>query len=262
MILTDSQGKIQNGLKSFLEEKLKQYNRPGFIPNDPISIPHLFSKKQDIEIAGFFAATLAWGQRVTIINKCRELMELMDNSPYEFVLGHTDKDLKRLLHFKHRTFNPTDLLYFIHFFRKHYLGFGSLEDAFLHGENMKERLVNFNKYFFSFEAPRRTQKHVATPARNSACKRLNMFLRWMVRSDDQGVDFGIWSRILPSELMAPMDVHVGRVSRQLGLVQRPQTDWKTTIELTERLREMDPADPIKYDLALFGIGIEERTPHV
>ncbi|MCS5489262.1 TIGR02757 family protein [Algoriphagus limi] len=251
-------------LKGFLDEKVEQYNQPGFIPNDPISIPHIFQKKEDIEISGFFAAILAWGQRKTIISKCLELMALMDNAPHDFMLNHQDLDLKPFLNFKHRTFNDVDTLYFIHFFSWFYKNYDSLEEAFLTGSNydgeaMEGMLIRFHEMFFSLpEAPKRTKKHIATPARKSACKRMNMFLRWMVRSDDKGVDFGIWKKINPSQLICPCDLHVDRVARKLGLITRKQTDWQTAVDLTEQLREFDPKDPVKYDFALFGLGIEEK----
>jgi uncharacterized protein (TIGR02757 family) len=251
-------------LKDFLDEKVLQYNQPGFIPNDPISIPHRFSKKEDIEISGFFAAILAWGQRKTIINKCFELFELMDNAPHDFLINHQEKDLSRFLDFKHRTFNSTDTLYFIHFLSWFFKTHQSLEEAFLTGqtwtvESMESMLVGFHEKFFSLpDAPSRTKKHIATPARKAACKRINMFLRWMVREDDKGVDFGLWKRISPAQLICPCDLHVDRVSRKLGLITRKQTDWLTALELTEKLREFDPQDPVKYDFALFGLGIEEK----
>jgi len=243
-------------LKKFLEENYRKYNVAGFIENDPISIPHQFTIKQDVEIAGFFAAILAWGQRKTIIKKCLELLEYMGNEPYSFVLNHSENDLLPLERFKHRTFQPTDALYFIAFLKKHYQQHESLEAAF-QGVGMKERLINFQNNFFRYDfAPARTKKHIASPASNSACKRLNMFLRWMVRKDDQGVDFGIWKQINPSELICPYDVHVERVAKKLGLVKRKQTDWKAAEELTNNLRSFDPRDPVKYDFALFGLGVD------
>jgi uncharacterized protein (TIGR02757 family) len=249
-------------IKSFLDSKVAQYNRPDFIKNDPVSIPHLFSKKQDIEIMGFWAATLAWGQRVTIINKCKELINLMDGAPYDFIMNHKEPDLKKLLYFKHRTFNDIDTLYFISFFRHHYSEYDSLEDAFVPAGTIKgveQSLNHFRSYFFSFpDYPRRTMKHVSSPSQKSTCKRLNMFLRWMVRKDDCGVDFGIWTKIKPSELIMPCDLHVDRVARKLQLITRKQTDWQMAIELTDRLKEFDPTDPVKYDFALFGLGIEEK----
>ena len=250
-------------LKDFLEEKYELYNRPEFIALDPVSIPHQFTKKQDIEIAGFWAAVLAWGQRITIINKCQELFAMMDNSPHDFILNHSENDLKPFLHFKHRTFNATDTLYFIQFFREYYQQNDSLENAFLRPKAsskhfVKESLTSFHELFFESElAPARTRKHIATPARKSACKRLNMFLRWMVRQDDKGVDFGIWHRIMPAQLICPCDLHVDRVARKLGLIQRKPTDWQTAEELTAALRRMDSNDPVKYDFALFGLGVIE-----
>lgn len=267
-------------LRDFLEVKTAQYNRPDFIANDPICIPHSFKKKQDIEIAAFFAAILAWGQRKTIINKCRELMERMDNSPYDFICGHRDEELKSLLGFKHRTFNDTDLLYFVAFFRQHYQRSDSLEAAFLAPEDdllqaqwdgakvgtvpvIERSLNHFRSYFFSLpDFPRRTFKHISSPFQKSTCKRLNMFLRWMVRKDDQGVDFGIWTRLRPAELICPCDVHVDRIARRLGLIERKQRDWRTAVELTEELRRFDPIDPVKYDFALFGMGVEEKLSSI
>lgn len=249
-------------LKAFLDEKVDQYNQPGFIENDPISVPHLFSKKQDIEITGLWTSILAWGQRRTIINKSLELFSLMDNAPHDFILNHRDNDLKAFLKFKHRTFNATDTLYFISFFRNYYQNHTSLEDAFIIGrwsDTVEEGLINFQRKFFGLpDFPERTRKHIATPERNSACKRINMFLRWMVRNDNKGVDFGLWEKIKSSQLICPCDLHVDRVARGLGLIRRKQTDWKTALELTESLRVMDPLDPVKYDFALFGLGIEEK----
>lgn len=250
-------------IKALLDDRVGKYNQPDFIPNDPVSIPHRFSKKQDIEISGFFAAILAWGQRKTIINNCIKLMDLMDNVPHDFILQHEEQDLKRFLGFKHRTFNDTDLLYLLHFFRWYYERYESLETAFTgeHNElkSQKERLEHFHNFVFSLEdAPQRTRKHIATPARKSACKRLNMYLRWMVRKDNAGVDFGIWDTMKMSDLVCPCDVHVERVGRKLGLITRKGMDWQTAEELTDHLRVFDPTDPVKYDYALFGLGIEEK----
>jgi uncharacterized protein (TIGR02757 family) len=245
-----------------LEQKVAQYNRPNFIPHDPISIPHQFSRLQDLEIMGFWAAVLAWGQRKTIINKCNELIQFMDGAPYDFVKNHTDADLKRFLNFKHRTFNATDTLYFLHFFKEYYQQHDSLEYAFANAItpddlHVEKGLVAFHDLFFSLEDfPERTRKHIATPLRKSSCKRLNMFLRWMVRKDDCGVDFGLWTTLTPAQLICPCDVHVDRVGRKLGLIQRPTTDWLTALELTNNLRQLDPNDPVKYDFALFGLGVE------
>ena len=249
------------GLKIFLDEKVELFNRPDFIANDPISIPHLFSKKQDIEISGLMAAVLAWGQRVTIIRKCRELMAWMDNDPHQFVLHHREKDLKRFEAFKHRTFNGTDALYFIDALKFMYTRFDSLEQAFIVPDSdrtIENGLMRFHHLFFSLDNyPHRTKKHLPTPERKSTCKRLNMYLRWMVRQDKKGVDFGLWKKIQPSQLVCPCDVHVDRVARGLKLIRRKQTDWLTAIELTENLRRLDPLDPVKYDFALFSLGIEE-----
>ncbi|HEY9047154.1 MAG TPA: TIGR02757 family protein [Ohtaekwangia sp.] len=247
-------------LKEFLDEKVALYNRPGFIENDPVSIPHMFRKKQDIEIAGLFAAVLAWGQRKTIINKCRQLMAMMDNEPHQFILHHSEQDLKPLLEFKHRTFNATDTLYFLEALRWFYQNHKSLEEAFyIAGQDTIEKgLDQFQQLFFSLEdAPQRTRKHIPSPSRKSTCKRLVMYLRWMVRQDDKGVDFGIWKKIKPAQLICPCDLHVDRVARKLKLIRRKQTDWQTALELTANLRQFDPIDPVKYDFALFGLGIEE-----
>ncbi len=250
-------------LKLFLDDKVGVYNRSDFIVHDPISIPHLFSKKQDIEIAGFFAAILAWGNRKSILKSCKRLLSLMDNAPYEFILNHQEKDLKGFLHFAHRTFNTTDVLYFILFFQNFYLQNESLEMAFSQfllptDENVEKALIGFNQLFFSLpEAPIRTQKHIATPAKKSACKRLNMYLRWMVRHDKFGVDFGIWKKIKPSQLVCPLDVHSSRVARQLGLLERKQNDWAAALELTSKLKTFDKNDPVKYDFALFGMGVTD-----
>lgn len=249
-----------NKLIHFLNEKVAQYNQPSFIKDDPICIPHLFTKKQDIEIAAFFAATFAWGNRTTIINKSKELMQLMDMQPHDFVLHHSDDDLKKLLHFKHRTFNTTDLLYFIEFLQFHYANHKSLETAFTQwGTTVEEMLTGFHHYFFSVEhVPNRTKKHVSTPYKNSTCKRLNMFLRWMVRKDDAGVDFGIWKNISPAQLICPVDVHVARVAKRFNIIQRKQIDWQTAIELTNFLKKLDANDPVKYDFALFALGVMEK----
>lgn len=254
-----------HNLKDFLDEKHHKFNRPDFIPHDPISIPHQFSKKQDIEIMGLWAAILAWGQRKTIISKCNELVKMMDGNPHDFILNHSDEDLKPFLNFKHRTFNDLDALYFISFFKQFFQEHDSLEEAFLLPNQEEEvsverNLSQFHDTFFKLPiAPERTKKHIATPARNSACKRICMFLRWMVRQDNNGVDFGIWKNLKPSQLVCPCDVHVDRVARNLGLISRPKTDWKTALELTENLKKFDQNDPIKYDFALFGIGIESKS---
>ncbi|MES2872720.1 MAG: TIGR02757 family protein [Bacteroidota bacterium] len=284
-------------LKEFLDLKVELYNKSDFIENDPVCIPHRFKLKQDIEIMGFWSAMLAWGQRKTIINKCTDLIRLMDGAPYDFISNHKDTDLKRFTQFKHRTFNDTDALYFVEFFKQHYKKYDSLEFAFspfsevkktevfrdvyldnISGKNntisaasapcysskMENRVVEnslnyFRSYFFSLpDFPRRTIKHVSSPMQKSTCKRLNMFLRWMVRDDEKGVDFGIWKTIRPADLICPTDLHVERVARKLKLITRKQVDWQTALELTRNLREFDPTDPVKYDFALFGLGIEEQ----
>ncbi len=250
-------------IKALLDDRVEKYNQPAFIPHDPVSIPHRFSKKQDIEISGFFAAILAWGQRKTIINNCLRLMELMDNAPHDFILHHQEQDLPRFLGFKHRTFNDTDLLYLLHFFQVYYRQHESLETAFMGDEvallAQKQRLMHFHDLVFSLEdAPQRTRKHIATPARKSACKRLNMYLRWMARKDEKGVDFGLWENMPMADLVCPCDVHVERVARRLGLITRKGMDWETAEELTAHLRTFDPTDPVKYDYALFGLGVEEK----
>lgn len=255
---------VEQKLKDFLDKKVAEYNRPSFIPHDPISVPHRFTKKQDIEIAAFFAAIFAWGNRTIIINKANELMKLMDDAPHEFCLAMRSDGLKRLLQFKHRTFNTTDLLYFISFLHHHYSHHDSLETAFSQWQDPKDAsiekaLIGFHNYFFSLEdAPLRTKKHIATPARGSTCKRLCMFLRWMVRKDNNGVDFGLWSAISPAQLVCPIDLHVARVARQFALIKRPQTDWLTALALTGELKKFDPHDPAKYDFALFSLGVIEK----
>lgn len=256
---------VDFNLKDFLDKKVDEYNQPNFIPNDPISIPHQFSSKNDIEITGFLASIMAWGQRKTIINKCNELIERMDGTPYDYIMNHQDQDLKSLLGFKHRTFNDTDILYFIAFFRYHYTHFDSLEDAFLMGQesvaevDLEQALNTFKTYFFSLpDYPHRTRKHISSPAQKSTVKRINMFLRWMVRKDNKGVDFGIWNRLSPKDLICPCDVHVERVARKFGLITLEKVNWKTAQELTANLRLLDPNDPVKYDFALFGLGVERE----
>lgn len=251
-------------LSDFLNKKVEEYNTPQFIESDPVRVPHRFTKKQDVEISGFFAAIFSWGNRTTIINKSLELMRALDDSPHDFILNHQPSDLKRFLEFKHRTFNPTDLLYFIEFFKHHYARNNSLETAFSKAilksdENIEKGLIYFREYFFSLEdAPKRTVKHISSPANNSTCKRLNMFLRWMVRRDRKGVDFGIWKTIKPSQLICPVDLHVARVARRFNLLKRKQTDWPAAVELTEFLKKLDKNDPVKYDFALFGLGVLEK----
>lgn len=253
----------QDQLFELLEFYYKKYNTQAFIGDDPISIPHQFTKLQDIEISGFFAATLAWGLRKTIIKKCNELMSLMDYSPHDFIINHEDLDLAKLADFKHRTFNYTDLLYFIHFFKNHYTSNATLETLFVDGisieHNVKPGIDNFYNHFVSdIDFPPRTKKHVASPSKKSACKRINMYLRWMVRNDADGVDFGLWKKIKPAQLICPCDVHVERVARKLGLVNRKQVDWIMAEELTQNLQKFDHDDPVKYDYALFGMGMNKE----
>jgi uncharacterized protein (TIGR02757 family) len=248
-------------IKGFLEEKYLLYNNKSFIPTDPIQIPHLFSKKEDIEVAGFFAATIAWGQRKSIIANSKKLMEWMDNSPHEFILGHNTKDLEPFKRFVHRTYNGTDCVFFIRSLQNIYKKHGGLEDAFAKGikknENIKQAITRFRDLFLKTKHEKRSEKHVSNPDSGSSAKRLCMYLRWMVRKDKCGVDFGIWNKISPSQLCLPLDVHTGNVSRRLGLLKRKQDDWKAVEEITSVLKQFDPKDPVKYDFALFGLGAFE-----
>jgi uncharacterized protein (TIGR02757 family) len=249
-------------LKKLLDNAINTYHNQNFIVSDPICIPHLFHKKEDIEIAGLFAAIFAWGQRKTIINKTKDLLNRMDNAPFEFIISHSESDLKKLLLFKHRTFNDTDLLYSIealHYIYKHKNG---LEEIFtkpvLNERNTEKGIINFHHTFFSLpEYPHRTKKHFPSPTSGSTCKRINMYLRWMVRKDDKGVDFGIWKNIESEQLLCPLDVHVDTIARHFGLITRKQTDWKTVIELTENLKKLNKKDPVIYDFALFSLGIND-----
>jgi len=248
----------KNELKEFLDEKYEAFNKPNFIESDPISVPHQFSKKEDIEIAAFFTATFAWGQRPTIIRNGLRLMELMDNAPYAFILNHTEKDLKAFKGFAHRTFQSADAIYFIESLKNIYKH-GGFEKAFAAKppNDMYSGLINFRKAFLGLNTAGRTAKHIADVEKNSSAKRLNMFLRWMVRNDKRGVDFGIWKTISPALLYCPLDLHSGRVARKLGLLKREQDDWKAVAELTKELRKLDPKDPVKYDFALYGLGVFE-----
>ncbi|MCW3083897.1 MAG: hypothetical protein JWP12_1263 [Bacteroidetes bacterium] len=253
-------------LKIFLEEKYDKYNRLDFIETDPISIPHLFTKKEDIEIAGFLAATIAWGQRVTIINNANKMMRLMDNSPHEFILSAGKKEISRFDDFVHRTFNGVDATFFMASLKNIYKKHGGLEQAFspaasgTKNEVLLHSITHFREIFFSIPHPARTGKHVSNPSENSSAKRLCMYLRWMVRSDKRGVDFGIWKNknLDASHLMCPLDVHSGNVARKLGLLKRTQNDWKAVEELSANLRKLDATDPVKYDFALFGLGAFEK----
>jgi uncharacterized protein (TIGR02757 family) len=249
-------------LRQFLEEKYNQYNRPSFIPTDPISIPHRFTSLQDREVSGFLVAAIAWGRRDLILRSANNLLEAMDNAPYEFVMSADSNDLKRVSRFVHRTFNGTDCTYFMRGLKHIYLESGSMEDVILEGMSgsggLKEGISHLRRYFFCHDHERRTEKHFADINGGAAGKRLNMFLRWMVRNDGRGVDFGMWKRIDPSRLYIPLDLHSGNTARKLGLLTRKMNDWKAVEELTSNLREFDQADPVKYDFALFGLGVFER----
>ena len=248
-------------LKIFLDEKVELYNNPNFIESDPIQIPHLFSLKEDIEIAGFLSATIAWGNRKMIIKNSLRMIQLMGNSPYDFVMSHQDYQLEELQNFVHRTFNGQDFISFIKGLQHIYKNHDGLENVFLRhqGENsMQNSIHEFKKIFFEIDHQYRTQKHISDPLNNSAAKRINMFLRWMVRQDSKGVDLGIWKNISPSLLSCPLDVHSGNVARKLGLLTRKQNDAKALFELDNKLRELDTNDPVKYDFALFGLGVFEH----
>jgi uncharacterized protein (TIGR02757 family) len=249
-------------LKEFLEFKYDQYNRKEFIENDPISIPHRYSRKEDIEIAAFLTATLSWGKRSLIIKSSSRLMNLMDDSPWQFINNCQLSDLKKLSRFVHRTFNGTDCQFFIQSLKNIYSHHGGLEKVFsepiLFGKTIKESIIHFRNIFLVLPHDLRLEKHIANPTSNASAKRINMFLRWMVRKDDQGVDFGLWNSIQASQLLCPLDVHTGNVSRKLGLLCRNTNDWKSVEELTDKLRIFDDLDPVKYDFALFGLGINER----
>lgn len=246
-------------LRDLLDDLVARYNTPDFIAADPISVPHRFSKPQDIEIAGLFAALFAWGRRDIAISKANQLMQLMGNAPHDFVLHHPAHDLRPIAQFVHRTFNGTDALYFVDFLQRFYARHNSLEDAFYHPDGIEQGLNQFSQLFFDCDyAPARTRKHVSSPARGSACKRLNMYLRWMVRRDDAGVDFGIWQKISPAVLVCPCDVHVLLAARQLNLINDLKNNWTNAVRLTDRLRQLDPQDPVKYDFALFALSLFEK----
>lgn len=249
-------------LRDFLETKYIQYDSPSFIEKDPISIPHLFTNKEDIEIAGFLAATIAWGQRVTAVRNAEKIVKLMDYKPYDFTMNCSPNDLKVYNKFVHRTFNGEDCIYFIKSLKNIYKNHGGLENVFCQNDinvfNLKSSIINFHNIFFTHPVKPRTIRHISNPEKNSAAKRINMFLRWMVRKDKHGVDFGIWEKIKPGQLYCPLDVHSGNVARALGLLSRNANDWKAVEELTVNLRKFDPKDPVKYDFALFGLGVYER----
>jgi uncharacterized protein (TIGR02757 family) len=248
-------------LKDFLDEKVVQYNTLDFIESDPVQIPHLFSQKEDIEIAGFLSATIAWGNRKMIIKNSHKMMDLMGNAPYDFVMSHTDNDLKRLDTFVHRTFNGQDFASFIKSIKNIYENHNGLEFVYAknqEAQTMQNSISEFKKTFFEIPHQYRTQKHISDPLNNSAAKRINMYLRWMVRQDTKGVDLGIWKSISPASLSCPLDVHSGNVARKLGILTRKQNDGRALAELDIKLREFDANDPVKYDFALFGLGIFEK----
>jgi len=249
-------------LKGFLEKKYRQYDQLDFIKTDPVSIPHRFTKKEDIEIAAFLSSTIAWGYRPNIIKSAEKLVMLLNNFPFDFVMNVKEKELKLLKTFVHRTFNGDDLIFFILSLKNIYKNHNGLQEVFFNGykknQLIKDSITHFRKIFFEYEHLQRTEKHISNPENNSACKRINLFLRWMIRNDKKGVDFGIWKNFSPSALFCPLDLHSGNVSRKLGLLTRKQNDWKAVEELTANLRKFDPADPVKYDLALFGLGVFEK----
>ena len=250
-------GLIKDDLKNFLDEKYQEYNNVKFIEDDPIQIPHLFTNHKDIEIAGFLTSIISWGNRKSIINNAKKMMNLLDNSPYDFIKNCKDSEIKKL-EFVHRTFNSIDFRFFLHSLKNIYTRNESMEDIFLDDDSnfMFDGIINFRKIFFSVSHEKRSQKHISNPLKNSCCKRINMFLRWMVRND-QNVDFGIWKKIKRSKLSCPLDVHTGRVARKLGLINRKQNDFKSLCELDKNLRLLDKDDPVKYDFSLFGLGMYE-----
>lgn len=250
----------QQDLFDFLEEKVCLYNQPKFIESDPIQIPHNFAQKKDQEIAGFLAATIAWGNRKMIINNANKMMSLMDQSPYDFVINHQPTDLITLKSFVHRTFNGEDLLFFIDGLKNVYLKHNGLENIFskpLDSDSLQPNISLLKSIFFEIPHPYRTTKHISDPANGSAAKRINMFLRWMIRQDNKGVDLGLWSKIDMHKLSCPLDIHSGNVARKLGLLNRKQNDAKALAELDKSLRTLDKNDPVKYDFALFGLGVFE-----
>lgn len=254
--------KNRNDIRDFLNESYLKYNHRDFIDNDPVSIPHLFSKKEDIEIAAFLAATIAWGNRKSIITNSQKLVTWMDHSPHDFVLNHSKSELKPFENFVHRTFNGKDCVFFIQSLKNIYTKHNGLEAAFKRKTidqhaGLKDNIGNFRELFLEIKHLSRSEKHISNPAKKSSAKRLCMFLRWMVRKDNKGVDFGIWNTISPSELCLPLDVHTGNVSRSLGLLKRSQNDWQAVEEITEILRGFDASDPVKYDFALFGLGVDK-----
>jgi uncharacterized protein (TIGR02757 family) len=252
---------VSDEVIQILNEKANQYNHPRFIEEDPVQIPHLFSHAENIEISGFLTATIAWGQRKTIITSAHRLVALMDNDPFDFIMNASERELSVFQSFRHRTFKPDDCIYFIRSIRHLYKDYGGLkgifENIYLETGSIKKSLMGFRKVFFEQAHLQRTEKHIADILKNATAKRLNMFLRWMVRKDDRGVDFGLWDRIAPAGLFIPLDIHTGTVARKLNLLKRKQNDWQAVEELTTVLKQLDPADPVKYDFALFGLGIYE-----
>lgn len=246
-------------LKDFLDYKSDQYNNPNFIESDPIQIPHRYQLKEDIEISGFLAATIAWGNRKMIINSATKMMQALGNSPYDFVMHATENQINSIDNIVHRTFNSEDFRFFIKSLRNIYNQHGGLEKVFAHNPtlNLQHRISNFKTTFFEIEHPLRSTKHISDPLKGSSSKRINMYLRWLVRNDHNGVDFGLWKSIYPNELSCPLDVHSGNVARALGILNRKQNDAKALAELDESLRNFDPNDPVKYDFALFGLGVFE-----
>jgi len=249
-------------IQSFLDQKVLSFNHSTFIETDPIQVPKLFTTKENIEIAGFLAATIAWGQRPTIIRNAHKLITLMQNNPFEYLMNSDERDWDVFMDFKHRTFNGADCIYFLQALKNIYLNHGGLEQVFTEGfmndETVFSALVHFRKVFFELEHERRTEKHVSDVERGAAAKRLNMYLRWLVRTDKSGVDFGLWKQIPASALLLPLDIHTGNVARKLGLLTRTQNDWRAVEEITAKLREFDSDDPVKYDFALFGLGVFEK----
>jgi len=252
-------------LKEFLDEKVEKYNRPDFIEHDPISIPHRYTIKEDIEISGFLAASIAWGNRTMILRNARRMMEIMDNSPYDFIMNSRPSDFEGINGFVHRTFNSTDMIFFMKALQNIYRHLGGLENIFCSHKtavSLQPAIHEFHKIFFGLPHEKRTERHVSDPFKGSAAKKLNMYLRWMIRNDDRGVDFGLWKSISPSVLSCPLDVHSGNVARKLGLLTRKQNDAKALLELDRNLREFDMEDPARYDFALFGLGAFEGFKNI
>jgi uncharacterized protein (TIGR02757 family) len=248
-------------IKEFLDEKVEKFNNPAFVQSDPVQIPKQFTQKENIEIAAFLTATISWGNRPSIIKNALRLMEMMNNRPYEFITDAPPSELAVFNLFVHRTFNGNDCIYFVQSLKNIYINHGGLQNVFETGFRTEDSIMSALNHFYSvfFEIPgERTRKHLANVAQGASAKRLNMFLRWMVRNDSRGVDFGLWSNIPPSGLMLPLDLHTGNVARKLGILKRRQNDWKAVEEVTGELRKFDPEDPVKYDFALFGLGIFEK----